>query len=1387
MAPQAQSNSAKPDQRGGSFANGSAADFVKSWITATANLPRRRRLDALMGLERLDENFHRYAFVKHIERRIDAFVSTMLDARLGKLQGAPHVEIPVLVEEIMNSAEYTSFVKGLLEDANESVTKVLNHEMSSTTVATGSTDHDNMRQRQQDKQELRKMSSDFSTPSNSTNESATSNSFHTNSASRLSCIFIPMLSIDEIRTVSTNLQPRNNLDVRLAAMQRLGSYPSMDLLCGDFWPESRLALNTALCDADTRIVIGSLRIYARAFRAAPPPMMGELYLSLVGHLTHIFDSAHFGKVVDGLCIEDLRVQLLLRKFRLLNQFQKEMTSCWIRFPEQLVKDIMLATFKFLNMSSSVPGWNHRMKSSILTGTAPGNSSHITPLHYLSIVDIGATWFEKWMISQFGRSHITSALIEAGMLGDLAARFVAHAAHLLRVSSSISKTCDEVLVLDVEVSEDPDELVARRKIGMEDLEYVHFLHVLVMIGKLSVFDVGRRCFPIDLTEALGSGIVPALKNILGKSFGSSGELSKIPATDPSSSLSLPAMTNILIRLMCHCPRTTFSMYAEEDRSRGQNLEALKLSRFIVRLLREITVTDKIFDQRLLENAVLCELLEPLRLATAEKKGTTEIDPESLLDVAETLSNIAATYVGRKYLLEQEAKAKAQDPKEASTTSAEQSQTEPHILETVAAFVKRAVTAGPISRQQVKVLGAYVFFLQQLYRTCEGLRHLQRHDLHMTLATTLKDENWLRDADRSADSLSKKWHPMAVDNLLNFAGTPKGVLLLQLSGSMNPCVAYMAHRYEKKMQVSKCDKFGYGFLVSQISTTKSGMQALYSSGLFQLFFSDMWALLEHDDTVSVAVPHIEPLDDHLAKKLVGNLLKVLASFPGLVAIIEAEQSTSGRNTLDFLMRSILLNANANTGHEPSPGRYDESQLIALKILMLATSSLDSYVLLQERYKFRDSLLSTQASYAEIIDETSLLRKFIYVATHTMGGPGERRLPPTNLQEALKEPHHAQLRTDYYCPDIGPIKPEPVIVEVQKQLNALLAKVTHGANWILHIQEALAKGIGNSSSTSGKGVQSQQLFRLLPRIVKTITHMPEADRAVLGWTPVGEPNQKPDDVKATSSPETKPSGYDNIATLLAVRYAKRHIPGLSEEQLQTNLVQVLCECRKLIKPHQISENVLGCSTPAGATPSTTTTTSVTIAFSGYDWFLATVFILIGGQPGPTLDFLSHIIGYMPSMYLWPQRSHRSALLLPHRQDIPLLYSTCCHMVEYIAEAELPSLFSAFTLSGCTPSQISQRWMREMFWNTLPLPEIANYLLLSMSFGIDYQIYFCIALLRHITPDVLLATRDHELITYLHEAEAVGATFSAGAHLAFMKELELRYRDTILQEMKEAVVINS
>lgn len=135
----------------------------------------------------------------------------------------------------------------------------------------------------------------------------------------------------------------------------------------------------------------------------------------------------------------------------------------------------------------------------------------------------------------------------------------------------------------------------------------------------------------------------------------------------------------------------------------------------------------------------------------------------------------------------------------------------------------------------------------------------------------------------------WNKLVLDNLLRFASTPKGVDLLYKSGSMESCISYMFNeRYSKGLQMSKCEKFGYGALVSQVSVTSPGMQALYNSKLIKSLFEDLKTLLELQNSpcanISVADNTHTTTGPHSISKTLSNIFKVISSFNGLRTIVE-----------------------------------------------------------------------------------------------------------------------------------------------------------------------------------------------------------------------------------------------------------------------------------------------------------------------------------------------------------------------------------------------------------------------------------------------------------------------------------------------------------------------
>lgn len=68
----------------------------------------------------------------------------------------------------------------------------------------------------------------------------------------------------------------------------------------------------------------------------------------------------------------------------------------------------------------------------------------------------------------------------------------------------------------------------------------------------------------------------------------------------------------------------------------------------------------------------------------------------------------------------------------------------------------------------------------------------------------------------------------DNLLNFATTSKGMLLMQQSSAMQACIEYMCKRHNQRLQVSHLEKFGYGSIITQIAGTACGMLELEKQG-------------------------------------------------------------------------------------------------------------------------------------------------------------------------------------------------------------------------------------------------------------------------------------------------------------------------------------------------------------------------------------------------------------------------------------------------------------------------------------------------------------------------------------------------------------------------------
>lgn len=199
---------------------------------------------------------------------------------------------------------------------------------------------------------------------------------------------------------------------------------------------------------------------------------------------------------------------------------------------------------------------------------------------------------------------------------------------------------------------------------------------------------------------------------------------------------------------------------------------------------------------------------------------------------------------------------------------------------------------IDGNQYEPLDRFIFVLRQLYSNFDGLEILASQNLHFELVKSLEIIT------------SNEWRPTVVDNLLNFAGTPKGVMLLHESGLMNECVQHLSERYRRKLEVSRFERFGYGILVSELSVTQPGMIALFKSGIFCSYLKELRSVI--DKEWPFGEPHLAK-DDYSISKLVDNILRSIFSFEALSIVLHLERLEAkdrSEDSLTGLINELIL---------------------------------------------------------------------------------------------------------------------------------------------------------------------------------------------------------------------------------------------------------------------------------------------------------------------------------------------------------------------------------------------------------------------------------------------------------------------------------------------------
>ncbi|XP_014433429.2 protein broad-minded isoform X5 [Pelodiscus sinensis] len=1087
-----------------------------------------------------------------------------------------------------------------------------------------------------------------------------------------------------------------------------------------------------------------LRFYAKIFSSSPLNMTRDIYTSLAKHLELYFLSGEncIPAVSDGVDITNPEIIRLLKKVRLLNEYQREVPSFWIRHPEKYMEEIVESTLLLFSVKREQ---RQHVSPKLLD-----------PIYFLALLDVKAVWFKKWMHANYSRTVVLRLLEKK--YKSLITASVQQCVYYFESCKSAVDTTSRVKVLPQQYSSSNQKTFYTG----EELQYIYFVHSLCLLGRLLIYKQGRNLFPTQLENR--------------KDF-----------------ISLTDLLVLFIRFIyCAptCPKKTLTVHTGNYSPSVLVTEVLQILCDRTECTTEFLYTNKVIDV----------LLHPIRNLLNGTEVYINCPETALIQIADILARIAAVEDGLSLLLYGGNMNSAKKDRAGASSIEERTEESncSHALlrhnwcmsltaaHTIFQFTKKlleeniSVLSGTEMLPALK--GAFIFVCRQMYGTCEGLQVLIPYGLHESIAEAWKKASVLSERIPTpvpgTDSISSGnqepqnimvWEETLLDDLLHFAATPKGLLLLQNTGTLNECVTFMFSKFSKKIQVSGCERFGYGVMVTQMAATSPGAVALQHSGFIKALITELWAVLECGrDELRVTHPSSTPVDpiDRSCQKSFLVLVNLL-SYPAIYELIGNQKLLNKpeyslrevpTNVIDVIDRLIILNSEAKIH---SLFNYEQSHIFGLRLLSVLCCDLDTLILLESQYKVSQVLLNAQKENIVetsegpgnfIIDGLSVERNHVLVRINLLGGPMERILPQRVLNKGT-DPYPWPMFSSYPLPRCYLSEAtRKTDVRQDGDLNKLLAFLKNPDKqlvWIENCRRQFCKIIKAKPDV----ISGIILAEIIEKFVLHLSENPSECYFSTGEYEAADVNVKNESL----------SSVQQLGIKMTVRYGK--YLNLLKDDAENDLCLVLKHCDKFLKQQQTSvKSSLRC---------------LQQGYAGYDWFASSVFLIMSGDRLKTLTFLQQFSSLLISAFLWLPRLHVSVHLPTDTAEsgIHPVYFCSAHYIEMLLKAELPLVFSAFHMSGFTPSQICQQWLAQCFWNYLDWSEICHYIATCIFFGPDYQIYMCISVFKHLQQDILQHTQTQDLQVFLKE-EALHR-FRVSDYLEYMESLEPTYRPVLLRDM--------
>ncbi|KAM8787961.1 protein broad-minded [Rhynchonycteris naso] len=1270
---------------------------VKEKITGAPSLECAQEI--LLHLEETDENFHNYEFVKYLREHICNTLGSMIEEEMEKWTADQNQ-----VEE----SGYDTVVQHVTKRTQESKEyKEMMHSLKNVMMVVVESminkfEDDEMRSQERQKKFQKEKSNSYCTDNCSDSDSSFNQSYK--------------FCQGKLQLILDQLDPGQPKEVRYEALQMLCSAPPSDVLNCENWTTLCEKLTVSLSDPDPVFSDRILKFYAQTFTLSPLHMTKEIYTSLAKYLELYFLSRenHIPTFSIGIDITNPNVIRLLKKVRLLNEYQKVVPSFWIRHPEKYMEEIVESTLSLLSVKHDQ---NHLVSQKILH-----------PIYFLALVDTKAVWFKKWMHAYYSRTVVLRLLEKK--YKSLITTAVQQCFHYFELCETMKA----------------DKTVGHSKYcgnkqktfsySEQELQYIYFIHSLCLLGRLLIYTQGRKLFPIKLRNR-------------------------------KDSVSLTDLLVLFTRLIYYspsCPKMTPAAHLENYSPASMVTEVL-----------QILCDQKECAVECLYNSTVVEaLLQPIHNLIKKTKAAPSCSETALIYIADILARIASVEEGLTLLLYGE---NMNSPEDKSSTGA-------HII---AQFSKKlldqdiSIFSG--SEMLPVVKGAFISTCRQIYDTCEGLQVLIPYGLHESIAKAWKKTSLLSERIptpiEASDSLSSVcqesqnimvWEENLLNGLLNFAATPKGLLLLQKTGVINECVTFMFNQHAKNLKISRRKNFDYGVLVTRVASTAAGTIALQSSGFVNALITELWANLECGrDDVRVTHPRATPVDpiDQSCQESFLALVNLL-SYPAIYELVgnqdlpnKTEYSLREVPTCitDIIDRLIILNSEAKIH---SLFNYEQSHIFGLRLLSVICCDLNTLLLLEAQYQISEILLNAQEentletteSHRDfIIDALSVERNHVLVRINLTGGPMERILPSRTLEKG-DDPYPWPMFSSYPLPNCYQSEVTGnADLKQDSDLGKILLHFTMSGKqteWIENCRRQFCKVMTAKPDL----ISGAALVELLEKFVFRLSESPSECYFPSVEYAASDANMKNESL----------SLVQQLGIKMTVRYGK--FLKLLKDGAENDLTWVLQHCERFLKQQQ-----------------THVKSSLHILFghyAGHDWFASSLFMIMFGGKEKTLQFLQQFSRLLTSAFIWLPRLHISQYLAIDTVEsgIHPVYYCSTHYVEMLLKMEVPLVFSAFHMAGVAPSQICLQWITQCFWNYLDWREICHYIATCVFLGPDYQVYICIAIFKYLQQDILQHTQTQDLQVFLKEEALHG--FRVSDYFEYMAILEQNYRPVLLRDMR-------